>query len=308
MAMQSLYTFGCLLVGLLLSGCAEETFHSTPIRIGKEEALSAVTLNRSSERHILLSGGNGKYRAFIEDGRIAEVKVHHDTLKIRALFEGETYASVHSHDQSQRLDIRIIPPTLTFSTDSILLFPKEETKFVALFGGGDKVRLTKDDPDDIFSYKWDGNNHLLEINAHYEGDARLIAETESGEKQQLHIRVRPQDQPTQMGIYGTGGKFYANNLSMRCALVVYRPGKETIFSNVANPHGGRAYTYIGSVIAISPIVNPKVNQRIPITVTQKDGPETAVPPGVYDALVERIDSDKIILRSKRHKFVLPYRP
>lgn len=307
--MRYLSSLSFLFVVLLLASCAEDTLvGQTPIRIGKEESLTEVTLNRSSERHILLSGGNGKYRAFVEDGRVADVTVHHDTLKLRALLEGETYAMVHSHDQSRRLNIRIVPPALTFSRDSILLFPKEETKFVSLFGGGDRVRLTKEDPDDIFTYKWDGSNHLLEINALYEGEAHLIATTDKGETRRLNIRIRPQDEPTQLGIYGTGGKFYANSLSMRCALLVYRPGKETLLSSVASPHGGQAYTYQGAVIAISPLLDPKPGARIELTVTQKSGPATSVPPGSYKAIVESVADGKVVLRSRRHKFVLPYRP
>lgn len=292
---------------LSLTSCQEGVLSDiSPISIGGKDALTSIQINRLSERHILLSGGSDRYRVNVEDSRIAGVSVHHDTLKVKGLLEGETYASVLSHDQSARLDIRVIAPELTFSTDSVHLYPRQESKFVSLLGGGDWVQLRKDDPNDILSYKWDGNTNIVEINAYFEGTATLIATTMSGEERRLKVSIRPVDEPQKIGIYGTGRMFYSNNQSINCCLLVQRPGRDLIISNVANPDGGYAFTYSGSVLTVSPVVNPKVGEMLTLSVGQTAGPDVGILPGRYPVIVEKVTPTEVTLLGKRHKFVLPY--
>ena len=296
------------LAGMALTSCqpdnAEE--YLTPIRIGKGESLTHISINRDTERHLILTGGNGKYRAYSSDRRLMDIKVHHDTLKVKALLEGEAYATIHSHDQSARLDVSIIAPELTFSRDTVRLYPKEECRYVSLFGGGDIVKLSKDDPEDILTYRWDGKSNVLEIDALYEGQATITATTVTGEQKHLKVYIKPVDEPGNIAIYGTGGKFYSSSVAMPCRLCVVNEGEDIVMSNVCNPHGGNAHTYTGTVLHISPVVNPKVGERCNLKVTQVGGPDVGISSGTYDALIEEIRGDEVILRSRRHKFVLPY--
>ena len=296
-----------LLTGSLLTACQTDNLdYLAPIQIGKGEALSHISINRDTERHLIMTGGNGKYRAYSSDNRLMSISVHHDTLKVRALLEGEAYATVHSHDQSARLDVSIIAPELTFTNDTVQLYPTQESRYVSLLGGGDIVTLSKDDPEDILTYKWDGSSNILEIDAHYEGKATITATTITGEQKHLTVYVHPVDEPGAIGIYSTGGKFYSNSIAMACRLCVVQKDQDLIMSNVCNPHGGKAFTYSGTILRITPVVNPKVGERLPLQVTQVGGPDVGIGDGTYDALVEEIRGDEVILRSRRHKFVLPY--
>ena len=298
---------GFLLVIQLLVSCQPETAeYLTPIQIGMGEALTHISINRDTERHLLLMGGNGKYRAYSSDKRLMDIQVHHDTLKVRALLEGEAYAQIHSHDQSQRLDVSIIAPELTFTNDTIHLFPTQECRYVSLLGGGDRVTLTKDDPYDILTYKWDGNSGIIEIDALYEGKAIIQATTVTGETRKLVVFIKPVDEIGSIGIYSTGGKFYSNSLAMACRLCVVREGEDIIMSNVCNPHGGNAFTYTGTVLQLTPIVNPQVGQQLTLTVRQIGGPDVGIKAGDYPVTVEEIRGEEVLLLGARHKFVLPY--
>ena len=292
----------------LLTACQPDTYEGiTPIVIGEGEPLTHISINRDTERHLILSGGNGKYRAYSSDRRLMEVQVHQDTLKIRARLEGEAYATVHSHDLSARLDVSIIAPELTFTNDTVRLYPKQESRYVSLLGGGDVVTVTKDDPDDILTYKWNGNNSILEINAHYEGEAVLTATTVTGQQKHLVVLIHPVDEPAGLGIYSTGGKFYSSSVILPCRLCVVRDDQDLLMSNVCNPHGGRAGTYSGTVLGITTPENPEVGQKVKIQVTRTAGPEVGIAEGIYDAVVDAVRGDEVHLRTSRHKFVLPYR-
>ena len=299
--------FISVMAGLLLTACQPETAeYLTPIQIGKGEALTHISINRDTERHLILSGGNGKYRAYSSDKRLMDIKVHHDTLKVKALLEGDAYTVVHSHDQSQRLDVSIIAPELTFTNDTIRLFPTQECRYVSLLGGGDIVSLSKDDPNDILTYKWDGNSGIIEIDALFEGKAVIKATTITGETKELIVFIKPVDEIGGIGVYSTGGKFYSNSLAMACRMCVVRDGHDLIMSNVSSPYGGYAFTYTGTVLSMTSIVNPQVGQQLNLTVKQVSGPEVGITAGVYPVVVEEIGGDEVILLGARHKFVLPY--
>ena len=299
--------FSSVVAALFLTSCQPETAeYLTPIQIGKGEALSHISINRDTERHLILTGGNGKYRAYSSNKKLMDIKVHHDTLKVKALLEGEAYATIHSHDQQQRLDVSIIAPELTFTNDTIHLYPTQECRYVSLLGGGDRVSLSKDDPNGILTYKWDGNSGILEIDALYEGTAVIKATTETGQTKELKVYIKPVDEIGDIGVYSTGGKFYSNSLAMACRMCVVRDGHDMLMANVANPHGGSAFTYTGTVLAMTTIVNPVIGQQLDMKVTQMAGPDVGITSGTYPVVVEEIRGDEVILLGSRHKFVLPY--
>ena len=77
-------------------------------------------------------------------------------------------------------------------------------------------------------------------------------------------------------------------------------------TNVCNPHGGKAHGYTGTLLQISAVHQPKVGERIDLKVTQVSGPKVGITSGIYNAEIEEIRGDEVILRSRRHKFVLPF--
>lgn len=296
--------FGCGVALLLISCSPELITQYDPIALG--ENLTEVSINRLVERKILIKGGNGKYHALVEDARIAQVTTSLDTLKVKGVLEGETFAVIHSHDHSLRVPLRVIYPELTFSVGDIRLYPQDRSKFVSLIGGDEYTSLTEVDEDDIIDFKWDANTNLVEINAHYEGKAKLIARTQDGKELTLNITVKAEDEPEEYGIYETSHKFLNNNQSIANRLFVHRPGVGIWLSSVASPLGGHAITYTGTVLKIDPIVNPVLGQYIELNISEITGPKTGAPLGKIRVLVEEKKDGAVILRGKRHKFYLPY--
>lgn len=295
----------CIGIFFLVSCSPNEIDAFSPLKIGKED-VREVVLHRLSKRQIILEGGNGKYKANIADSKIADINLRQDTLTIKALLEGETFATVMSHDQQVRLNVKVTYPALSFSTDSIRLYPKDQSKFVSLFGGDPFVEIIENDPDRILDVKWDANTHLLEINAHYEGEAEITARTQTGEQKSLKVLVKAEDEPKEWGIYDTGNRYFGQSLSINNIMVVHRPHIGIWISSVANPYGGFAFTYSGTVLKIAPIVNPRQGTYINVSVTWETGPRVNISEGVYKAYVEKVTENGVLLRSARHKFYLPY--
>lgn len=295
-----------LLGMLLLIACnPSEADLITPLKVGKED-VREVVLHRQSARQIILEGGNGKYHANIADSKIADLTLRQDTLTIKALLEGETFATVLSHDQQARIAIKVSYPELSFSTDSIRLYPKDQSKFVSLFGGDPYVQIIRQDPDDILDVKWDASTHLLEINAHYEGQAEIIARTQAGDEQRLKVLVKAEDEPQDWGIYSTGNRYFGQAHSITNRMIVHRPTQGIWISSVANPNGGFAFTYSGTVLKIAPIVAPQVGSYVDVRIEKLIGPDVGIAAGTYKAYVEKVTEEGVMLRSARHKFYLPY--
>lgn len=292
-------------LALLLGSCAPDLVSQyAPLELG--DKITEVTINRQVERKILMLGGDGKYQALVEDARIAQVTTSLDTLKIKGVLEGETFAVIHSHDQSLRVRLRVVYPELTFSVGDIRLYPQDRSKFVSLIGGDEYTSLTEVDEDDIIDFKWDANTNLVEINAHYEGTAKLVARTKEGKELVLNITVKAEDEPQEYGIYETSHKFLNNNQSIANRLFVHRPGVGIWLSSVASPLGGYAKTYTGSVLKIEPILEPEVGKYIELNISEVSGPRTGAPIGKVRVLVEKKQDGAVLLRGKRHKFYLPY--
>ena len=306
----ALYTTLAALLLLAFQACKEED--KTPvsdIRIGKGEMLSEISLNRQTERKILLSGGNSKFKVNIEDSRIATVSISRDTLKIKGLFEGETFATITSHDKRARLKINVIPPSLGFSRDTIYTYPEARLYHIGLAGGGEMVTLTKDDPHNILSMAWDGKSGIVEIHTHYEGEVDIIARGENGTEAKLHVKIKPDDEIVDPGVYGTNSRYYSNNEIMRSVMMVEKEGFGVTMHNSARPYGGRITTYNGSSLQFTPeIVNPKLGDVIEVDILDRGSEKPKIVSGKYNLTVEEIreKTGTVILRHPRFKVHIPY--
>lgn len=306
----TLYTSLVALLLFSFQSCKEED--KTPIsdiKIGKEEMLKEVALNRQTERKILLSGGNGKFRVNVEDSRIASVSISRDTLRVKGLFEGETFATVTSHDKRARLKISVIPPTLGFSHDSIVVYPKDQIFYVSLAGGGENVTLKKVDPHNILSMRWNGRTGILEMHAHYEGAVDITATGENGTEAKLHVKVKVADEIIEPGVYGTDRKYYSSNEIMRCVMMVEKEGFGVTMHNSARPYGGWITTYNGASLQITPeVINPKLGDIIEVDLLNKGNEEPIIASGKYSLTIEEIreKTGTVILRHPRFKVHIPY--
>lgn len=304
---ETLYTLLILFFGCLACSCEKERAGVlSPLKLGNGEvSLESVSIHVLSERDILLKGGNGKYKANIEDSRIASVKVIGDTLRLKALGVGETFINVISHDQRQRLEVKVESAMPDFSEDVIRIYPdkKEIRKFVSLTGGDELTALEIIDPDEILEVKWDGKTDLLEIRAFYEGDAYIRATTPEGRVARMKVEVRVEDEPEKIGIYHTYGRYVNSHVALNGVLVVQRKGLGVWISNTASPYVGNV-AYTGCSMRFDPIVSPVEGEYMDIRLHSFAG-SAVIPAGVYRVLVEKKRGNLVQLRSSRYKFLLP---
>lgn len=193
----------------LLFACEKQKEELPDIRIGKEKGVEELLLNKQTEKRLLLSGGNGKYIVNVENAQIATAYISMDTLKVKGLLEGETFATIISHDKRARLKISVVFPNLEVSHSTVQFLPGFKSKYVSIFGGGELTKLEENDPADIMDIKWDGSTGMLEINPKYEGEAQVIAISEDAkEKKIIHIKVRPEGELETSGWYSTNASSY----------------------------------------------------------------------------------------------------
>ena len=165
-----------------------------------------------------------------------------DTLKVKGLLEGETFATVLSHDKRVRLKINVTFPELGISHPIVQLRPKDISKFVSISGGGERVTLQENDPADVMDIKWDGSTGMLEIMPKYEGEAEVTAISEDGKEQKtIHIKVKPEGELTVPGWYDTRNSSYYVMLNNK--MIVRRKRAGTWIIDSARPYGGFITTY-----------------------------------------------------------------
>ncbi|MCS3266594.1 hypothetical protein NXX78_10020 [Bacteroides fragilis] len=200
----------CVAFSIICSFACEDRKEEYPdIRIGKEKNVDELSLNKQTEKRLLVSGGNGKYIVNVENSQIATAQMSMDTLKVKGLLEGETFATVLSHDKRVRLKINVTFPELGISHPIVQLRPKDISKFVSISGGGERVTLQENDPADVMDIKWDGSTGMLEIMPKYEGEAEVTAISEDGKEQKtIHIKVKPEGELTVPGWYDTRNSSY----------------------------------------------------------------------------------------------------
>lgn len=160
-----LYIAFCL---ICFFACEKQKEEFPDIRIGKEGVVDELSLNKQTEKRLLLSGGNGKYIVNVENAQIATADISMDTLKVKGWLEGETFATIISHDKRIRLKINVVFPELGISHSVVQLLPRFRSKFISISGGGELTKLEEDDPADIMDMKWDGSTGMLEIYPKYE--------------------------------------------------------------------------------------------------------------------------------------------
>ncbi len=285
-----------LLISTFFSCVKQDDTDMPELRIGKED-FKQIDINTETLRRIVLLGGNGKYTASISNPNIASLKISQDTLKITGLYEGETYATIHSHNFSKRLGISVVPPRLSFSHKEVTLNPKDIGQFVTLSGGGKDVHLEVDDPQECLSYKWNANTNIIELYPRYEGDVVIKAvDKKSGQVQTLKVFVQAREMPQTTGFYSTRSSSpYPEFASPLCAVI---KGKGLLMFTSAQP------TPQTKRVLVEPFELPKQGVYIDIKINFF-GFGDSYKTGLYHLFVERIDKDKLSLRGKGYRIVLP---
>lgn len=288
-------------------GCDKEQEIQYPdVQIGKP-AVSEVTLNKETEKRLIVSGGNGKYIVNIEDSKIATAKMSADTLKVKGLFEGETFLTVISQDKRERLKVNVIYAELGVSQSTIDLQPGIKNKTISISGGGDGVKIEKNDPFNVLDFKWDGASGMLEINPKYEGKAEIIVTSEDGkDKKVINVNIKPEGELNSIGCYGTTSSTYFTIVNNK--MVVNRKGVGTLIANSARPYGGYSGgSYKGTYVQIAPVVKPVKGDVIDVEVLDYvwDKKEE-ITVGKHSVVVEEVNETTVLLLGKGFKFLLPY--
>ena len=193
--------------------CSEDASENRDIQVGADD-LKEVKLNKLTTRTIILRGGNGKYIANVADSKIAGVSISKDTLRINGILEGNTYATIISGDFKRVVNINVVVPELSISQSEIRLYPRDESKFISLNGGGDIVDLKIEDPDKVIDAKWNAKTNILEVQAYYEGEAKIRIISQDKQEKTLKVVVRCDGTADRVGIYGTTSRATSRELSI----------------------------------------------------------------------------------------------
>ena len=271
------------------------------IRLGADD-INEVSLNKLSTRTIILSGGTGKYTANVADSKIAGVNISKDTLRINGISEGRTYATIISGDFKKRVEINVVVPELSISQSEIRLYPRDESKFVSLNGGGDIVDLKIEDPDKVMNAKWNAKTSILEIQAYYEGEAKIRIISQDKKEKTLKVVVRCEGTAGRVGIYGTTS--HSLYEQMNTVMAVRRPGVGVWLCNGARPYFSK------KVLKITPaVVNPVAGTHIDVSFSMLYPAEFAnsgLKEGPHKLYVEEVREKDVVLRGRGFKFVIPY--
>lgn len=290
-----------LCCGTAFVACSDDNSEAKDIQVGADD-LKEVALNKLSTRTIILRGGTGKYTANVADSKIAGIAISKDTLRISGILEGRTFATIISGDFKRRVDINVVVPELSISQSEIRLFPRDESKFVSLNGGGDFVDLQIDDPENIMDAKWNAKTGILEIQARYEGEATIRVIAQDKKEKTLKVVVRCEGTADRVGVYSTTS--HSLYMHMNTIMAVRRPGIGVWLCNGARPYTARR------VLKIKPaIVNPVAGTYVDITLTMtypNEFVDSGLKEGKYKLLVEEVRERDVVLRGRGFKLVIPY--
>ena len=290
-----------LCCGTAFVACSDDNSEAKDIQVGADD-LKEVALNKLSTRTIILRGGTGKYTANVADSKIAGVAISKDTLRISGILEGQTYATIISGDFKRRVDINVVVPELSISQSEIRLFPRDESKFVSLNGGGDFAELQIEDPDKIMNAKWNAKTGILEIQAHYEGEAKIRVIAQDKKEKTLKVVVRCEGTAGRVGVYSTTSRSIYTH--MNTIMAVRRPGIGVWFCSGARPYTAKR------VLKITPaIVNPVVGSHVNVTLSMTYPDEfsnSGLKEGQYKLFVEEVREHDAVLRGRGFKLVVPY--
>ena len=290
-----------LCCGTAFVACSDDNSEAKDIQVGADD-LKEVALNKLSTRTIILRGGTGKYTANVADSKIAGVAISKDTLRISGILEGQTYATIISGDFKRRVDINVVVPELSISQSEIRLFPRDESKFVSLNGGGDFADLQIEDPDKIMNAKWNAKTGILEIQAHYEGEAKIRVIAQDKKEKTLKVVVRCEGTADRVGVYSTTSRSIYTH--MNTIMAVRRPGIGVWFCSGARPYTAKR------VLKITPaVVNPVVGSHVNVTLSMTYPDEfsnSGLKEGQYKLFVEEVREHDAVLRGRGFKLVVPY--
>ena len=291
------------LFAIALCACEDKNDSSTPIKVGTDSSsLTELTLHPQSRHDLLLSGGNHKYTVNVANSRLASASISQDTLKITSYQEqGTTFAIIHSHDQSARLEIRVIPNELNFTAEEVTLAPTDINKTIRL-GGGDVVSLTTTDPDEVMKATWQGSNGIVEIRGKAEGVATLTATSAGLAPKELRVRVRCIDEKgflNQLGVYHNTSRSLSQAINP--ARIVKDP-TGTFFSGRANVNALNNWYY-----KVPPVERPVEGTHINLLIEYKRFGGVATRENLKFYVEEvRTATQEVVLRGKTLKIVVPY--
>lgn len=278
------------------------------IKIGQDaQSLTEISVNKQTIRNILLSGGNQKFAVNIENSKIAQASVHQDTLKIKGLFEGETFATVISHDKKAHLKIHVVPSEISISQDVVQIFPNQESKFVSIDGGGEESFLEVDDPEQMLVYKWNGNTKILEMFARYEGESVVRISSQGVQTKELKVIARSQGDSQAFGYYDNTRTYLSRPMVPK--MVVKRKGVGVWMATIPNPYAqSQQISFVTPrSLKIASIANPQQGQyvQVPIEIYPAGADFLGISNGINRLYVEEIRSESIVLRGRGFKLVIP---
>lgn len=286
---------------LVFVACDDTSVPSSPIRVGATDA-DSLSISPQATRIVLLSGGTGKYAAYVADGTLAKVAINEDTLRITGQFTGKTFATIHSGDEIRRISLHVEDREVSVSHQEVRLFPRDESRFISVNGGGKFADLEVLDPEGAISTKWNAKTNILEIDARYEGEAQVKIVPPVGKPTLLKVVVRCEGEVNRPGIYGTTSRSIFRQ--MNTLSVVHRKGVGVWLNNNAQPYGA-----LRSLQVTPAIVNPKVGEHLTLNYTMRYPDEfrnSGLTEGQHTLIVEEVRQRYVVLRGQGHKLVLPF--
>ena len=290
--------FCCL---LSLVACDDKEVPQTPIRVGATDS-NILTVSPEATRIVLLSGGTGKYAAYVADGTLAKVAINEDTLRITGQLTGKTVATIHSGDETRRIALHVEDREVSVSHQEVRLFPRDESRFISVNGGGKYADLEVLDPEGAITTKWNAKTNILEVDARYEGEAQVKIVPPEGKPTLLKVVVRCEGEVNRPGIYGTTSRSIFRQ--MNTLSVVHRKGVGVWLNNKAQPYGA-----LRSLLVTPAIVNPQVGQHLSLNYSMRYPDEfrnSGLTEGKHTLIVEEVRQRYVVLRGKGHKLVLPF--
>uniref|UniRef100_A0AB33JDI1 Lipoprotein n=2 Tax=unclassified Prevotella TaxID=2638335 RepID=A0AB33JDI1_9BACT len=296
-----------LLLITLLAACGQNDTADMPdIQIGKGESLNEISINKETVRDIILSGGDGKFSVNVADSKIATATMIEDTLRIKGVFEGQTFATILSHDLRKRIEIKVIPPRLSLSQETLRIYPKDLVKYVTVTGGGDVVDMKVNDPDSVIDAKWNAKTNVVEIKAHYEGNATITFKGKEDAERKLNVVVKAENEVTTAGIYSTRSRTIYTII--KNVMVAKKTGTGVWFYNNARPYGRLHIPLFDKdmVLQIAPIINPVKGKRMTIKVLASQDVRQFNFNQEYPVVVEDVKGRLAVLRGHGFKLLTPY--
>lgn len=287
---------------ILFSACDEvQDTPPAPIQVGAANA-DSIRVPPQATRMLLLSGGTGKYAAYVSDSKVASVALNKDTLRVTGILEGTTYAVIHSGDLRRRIALNVAPPPVSVSQTDIRLYPRDESKFVSVNGGGELADLEVEDPDRAIRAKWNAKSGILEIEAFYEGDATVRIIPRQGPAQTVRVAVRCEGRAERPGIYGTTSRSLFKQ--MNTLMAVRRKGVGVWLCNSTRPDAALRSLKITPVV-----VDPQRGERLTLNYAMRYPDEfrnSSLTEGPQSLYVEEVREKVVVLRGRGHKLVVPY--